>query len=97
MLDYFSINILYKEESDILILFLISLDMFYLPLILTFLYSDKEIKNVQSTVNKELDKIYGWLCTNKLSINRTKTISWCSVNLINSSFHESIVITICLD
>ena len=37
------------------------------------LFSDKEIENVQSTVNKELDKIHGWLCTNKLSINLTKT------------------------
>ena len=35
------------------------------------LYSD--IKNVQSTVNKEHDKIHRWLCTNKLSINLTKT------------------------
>ena len=37
------------------------------------LYSDKEIDNVQSTVNKELDKIHSWLYTNKLSINLTKT------------------------
>ena len=37
------------------------------------LYSDKEIKNVRSTVNKDLDKIHGRLCTNKLSINLTKT------------------------
>ena len=35
------------------------------------LYSDKEIENVQSTVHKELDKIHGWLCMNKLSINLT--------------------------
>ena len=34
---------------------------------------DKEIKNVQSIANEELDKIHGWLCTNKLSINITKT------------------------
>ena len=25
------------------------------------------------TVNKDLDKIHGWLCTNTLSINLTKT------------------------
>ena len=35
------------------------------------LCSDKEIKSVQSTV--ELDQKHGWLCTNKLSINLTKT------------------------
>ena len=36
------------------------------------LYSDKDFKNVQGTVNKELDKIHGWLCTNTLSVNLTK-------------------------
>ena len=39
----------------------------------SILYSDKDIKNVQRTVNKELYKIHGWLCTNTLSINLTKT------------------------
>ena len=38
------------------------------------LYSNKEIKNVQIIVNKEIYTIHGWLCTDTLSINLTKTI-----------------------
>ena len=44
----------------------------YVFLQMILLYSDKEIKNVQSTVNKELDKIHDWLCLHTLSINLTE-------------------------
>ena len=37
------------------------------------LYSSKEIENVENTVNIEMSKIHEWLCTNRLSINLSKT------------------------
>ena len=37
------------------------------------LYSNKEIENVEDTVNIEMSKIHEWLCTNKLSINLSQT------------------------
>ena len=37
------------------------------------LYSSKEIENVENTVNIEMSNIHEWLCTNRLSINLSKT------------------------
>ena len=37
------------------------------------LYSGEESETVENIVNKELHLIYVWLCTNKLSINLSKT------------------------
>ena len=35
--------------------------------------SYKEIEIVENTVNLEMSKIHKWLCTNRLSINLSKT------------------------
>ena len=37
------------------------------------LYADKNIKSLESTVNKELYKVYTWLTANKLSLNIKKS------------------------
>ena len=37
------------------------------------LYSSKESENVEDTVNIEMSKIHELLCTNRLSINLSKT------------------------
>ena len=37
------------------------------------LYSDKNLKSLESTVNDELCKLYDWLITNKLSLNIKKS------------------------
>ena len=36
------------------------------------LYSDKNLKSLESTVNAELKKLYIWLTANKLTLNITK-------------------------
>ena len=37
------------------------------------LYSSEESKPAENIVNKKLHLIYAWLCTNKLSMNLSKT------------------------
>ena len=37
------------------------------------LYSDKNLKSLESTVNDELCKLYDWLIANKLSLNIKKS------------------------
>ena len=56
-------------------MFPINISMFYLPMILTFHTGFGNVHKgfgMVSNVNKEVDKIDGWLCMNKLSINLTK-------------------------
>ena len=31
------------------------------------------MKNLEKNINKELEKLYDWLCTNRLSLNISKT------------------------
>ena len=41
-------------------------------MILTYLESDHPT-SLEKTMNKELEKLYDWLCTNRLSLNISKT------------------------
>ena len=41
-------------------------------------YSGKDIKELCSVVSIELDKLCTWFQVNKLSLNTSKRISWCS-------------------
>ena len=36
-------------------------------------YESKNLKSLEKTVNKELDKLHDWLCLNRLSLNISKT------------------------
>lgn len=37
------------------------------------LYADKDIKSLETVVNRELGKVYNWLTANKLTLNRKKS------------------------
>ena len=37
------------------------------------LYTDKALKKIKTSVEKDLAYLYDWLCTNRLSLNAGKT------------------------
>ena len=39
------------------------------------LYSHKDLKLLETTVNDELFKLYGWLTVNKLTLNAIKSLT----------------------
>ena len=40
---------------------------------LTFFYAHKSLKELETTVNNELQEVFSWLCANKLSLNIEKS------------------------
>ena len=74
----------------------------------TTLFTTLERSETSDSVNcnNELDKVYKWLCANKLSLNVQKHNSWCSINpdvaclkifrhlrLITQIYHKSNILT----
>ena len=45
----------------------------YLLMALTFFYAHKSLKELETTVNNELQEVFSWLCANKLSLNIEKS------------------------
>ena len=39
----------------------------------SLLYSDKSLKKIKTSVEKDLANLYDWLCANRLSLNAGKT------------------------
>ena len=48
-------------------------------------YAHKSLKELETTVNKELQELFSWLCANKLSLNIEKSVTFCPPQkLVNS-------------